>query len=167
MSANSVSVCDKDGQEEVRFYCRNCNITLCDDCITGPHKNHDFIKLQEFGTQKKKKKQFIKYFERYEKNPKFRKLGLRFVKMQEKCIEIEDIIKTIESKGTNLLDTDVALYHVALEKLFEHDPYYETVPNIQQLNEEIATRNKLQNVMGHMDCGKYEVVQPIEEETIP
>lgn len=54
MSTASVPLCDQHRQEEVRFYCKNCNITLCDDCITGPHKNHDFIKLKELGTQKKK-----------------------------------------------------------------------------------------------------------------
>lgn len=53
MSTTSVSMCDKHVQEEVRFYCRNCNTTLRDDCIPGQHKYHDFIKLKEFGTQKR------------------------------------------------------------------------------------------------------------------
>ncbi|CAG2192116.1 unnamed protein product [Mytilus edulis] len=95
----------------------------------------------------------------------------RFVTRQNKrIVEIEAIIENVESKGTNLLDTDVALYHVTLDKLCEFDPYYDTVPNIQhpvyQFTKEIATRNKLQHIMGQMD-GTYDVVQPIKEETIP
>lgn len=53
MPTTSASMCDQHVQEEVRFHCINCNITICDDCITGPHKNHNFMKLKDFGTQKR------------------------------------------------------------------------------------------------------------------
>lgn len=46
-------ICEQHDGEEVRFYCENCKDLACDDCIIGPHKNHKFVKLKEFGVRQK------------------------------------------------------------------------------------------------------------------
>ena len=34
--------CDDHLDEEVRFYCEDCNVLICDDCVQSIHKTHDF-----------------------------------------------------------------------------------------------------------------------------
>ena len=34
--------CDDHLDEEVRFYCEDCNVLVCDECVQSIHKAHDF-----------------------------------------------------------------------------------------------------------------------------
>ena len=34
--------CDDHLDEEVRFYCEDCNVLICDECVQSIHKIHDF-----------------------------------------------------------------------------------------------------------------------------
>jgi hypothetical protein len=34
--------CDDHLDEEVRFYCTDCTVLICDECVQSIHKTHDF-----------------------------------------------------------------------------------------------------------------------------
>ena len=34
--------CDDHLDEEVRFFCEDCNVLICDECVQSIHKTHDF-----------------------------------------------------------------------------------------------------------------------------
>lgn len=34
--------CDAHLDEEVRFFCKDCNVLICDECVQSIHKTHDF-----------------------------------------------------------------------------------------------------------------------------
>lgn len=51
VSGNSMSACEQHDTEEVRFYCEDCKVMICDDCIVGGHRNHKSVKLKEFGVK--------------------------------------------------------------------------------------------------------------------
>jgi hypothetical protein len=46
-----MSACEQHETEEVRFYCEDCKVMICDDCIVGGHRQHKTIKLKEFGVK--------------------------------------------------------------------------------------------------------------------
>lgn len=51
VSEKSMSACEQHETEEVRFYCEDCKVMICDDCIVGGHRNHKSVKLKEFGVK--------------------------------------------------------------------------------------------------------------------
>ena len=51
VSEKSMSACEQHETEEVRFYCEDCKVMICDDCIVGGHRQHKTIKLKEFGVK--------------------------------------------------------------------------------------------------------------------
>ena len=34
--------CKNQREEETRFYCKDCNVLICDECVQSIHKTHDF-----------------------------------------------------------------------------------------------------------------------------
>ncbi|CAC5400738.1 unnamed protein product [Mytilus coruscus] len=219
----SFSGCEQHEHEEVRFFCQDCKLLVCDDCITGPHKSHKFMKLKEFGTKCRNsllkaiteaedskiphikesiskasdvqtilntsvseqvqiirtKRQMINDTFDELQNELIENLNSeekiadneykRFIKTQEKrIVDIQTILETCKTKSNDIPDTDIAKYHVTLKKLLEHDPYTDTIPNLQvpvyQFNEEFATKSKLRHIMGYTEAGIYEMLQPIKSQ---
>ena len=39
--------CDDHLDEEVRFYCTDCTVLICDECVQSIHKTHDFESFQK------------------------------------------------------------------------------------------------------------------------
>ncbi|XP_076117092.1 uncharacterized protein LOC143084913 [Mytilus galloprovincialis] len=218
-----ISGCEQHEHEEVRFFCQDCKLLVCDDCITGPHKSHKFMKLKEFGTKCRNsllkaitdaedskipqikesiskasdvqtilkssvseqvelirtKRQMIddtfdelqnELIENLNSEEKIAENEYkRFIRTQEKrIVDIQTILETCQTNSNDIPDTDIAKYHVILKKLLEHDPYTDTIPNLQvpiyQFNEEFATKSKLRHIMGHTEAGIYEMLQPIKSQ---
>ena len=51
MSGEAISVYKQHKEEQVRLYCKKCNVTVCDDCILVAYKEHKIIKLKDCGMQ--------------------------------------------------------------------------------------------------------------------
>lgn len=41
-------ICDQHKEEEYQFHCNTCYQPICASCVVGPHKLHDFLKLEDF-----------------------------------------------------------------------------------------------------------------------
>lgn len=217
VSDKSMSACEQHETEEVRFYCEDCKVMICDDCIVGGHRQHKTVKLKEFGV--KCRESFTKATATAEvtKIPKLQKYinqakdkqndysssinkeierikskrGLlntildelqqelidtlqkedgeskkqydRFINNQElKEKKIKEIVQHIKLKGTDISDTEVAKYNIALNELLVHDPYSDMVPNLVPprylFNEEFVSKEKLQHFIGYIESDTYATV---------
>lgn len=45
--------CNDHVKKTCEFYCKDCIIPICSTCVTGDHRNHNFMSLEEFLEEKK------------------------------------------------------------------------------------------------------------------
>lgn len=50
--------CNSHFKETCQIYCKDCTIPICPICVTGDHRNHNFVSLKEF--LKEKRQQVLK-----------------------------------------------------------------------------------------------------------
>lgn len=87
-----------------------------------------------------------------------------FIKNQEFKVErIQKLVEEIKSKGSDIPDTDIAKYDVALENLIKLDPHKDTMPSPKPpqytFAEENVKKEKLQKLIGyieHVESSQYE-----------
>lgn len=142
---SSESHCSIHTSELILMYCEECNTSVCADCISGDHKKHDIVKIDNVLEKKKQEMADLTSDARI----KLKKLKENIEKLQNSRDafhrEKNDVIATIQHQGQILkeaIDEMVQSSVIELEKEGgEHKKHFETME--EKIRQDITGLEKL------------------------
>ncbi|CAC5396579.1 TRIM56 [Mytilus coruscus] len=135
--------------EDVRFYCEDCKVFICDDCIIGDRKHSKCskTKLKTYGDKQLHALREKTITVKDAKLPKI-KTALKLAKDVQQCYN--------ESQGeVDLTSDSVAAYHSQLTEIIQYNCSSEIVPKFEPLNfaisERYSTTKYYRRLFGHFE----------------
>lgn len=145
--------CDSHSKETCQLYCKDCSSPICQICVAGVHKKHDFVSLKDF--LKEKKEQVFKEIHELETTllPELQKHKscVDQEKYKHTIHEIsvhEDLIcKAVRDVGTNLKSLVLKQMEENLEKTEQNALKEKTIVQIIQETKQLLERNDFHEIL--------------------
>ena len=138
-----VQKCKDHPKQPCDLYCQDCNVPICSRCLTGNHKRHGAVDLEEIctttRTMVKEDLEELKNFQKeYEKIVK--SLKMKAQKYTEHCKQEKSSLQKIKQIWHETIDRSIQIIEKRLDGMLEEDMkcYQDNIEEIQRALERVT-----------------------------
>ena len=128
------------GNEELKFFCKECECAICSTCAITLHEGHVKVPLQDAAYERKLR------LESTIKSQKEKALQMRntITRLQSKCNEIQEQVACVKKSAQSFIDNLMKVFEAKKQELFK-EVDYKAQEVIERLEEQqFQVQNELQ-----------------------
>ena len=117
--------------EELKFFCKDCEVAICHTCVVTLHEGHDKVPLQDAANERKVRLESVLESQK-DKALKKRKM---ITKLQSECSEVQEQVSCVKKSAQNFVDNVMRIIEAKKQDIFK-----EVEDKAQELIEHLAVQ---------------------------
>ena len=117
--------------EELKFFCKDCEVAICHTCVVTLHEGHVKVPLQDAANERKVRLESVLESQK-DKALKKRKM---ITKLQSECSEVQEQVSCVKKSAQNFVDNVMRIIEAKKQDIFK-----EVEDKAQELIEHLAVQ---------------------------
>ena len=128
--------------EELKFFCKDCEVAICNTCVVTLHEGHVKVPLQDAANERKLR---LESMLESKKEKALRKRNM-ITRLQSECNEIQEQVACVKKSAQNLVDNLMRVIETKKRELFKEveDKAQQSIERLVEQQSEVE--NELQRI---------------------
>ena len=101
--------------EELKFFCKDCEVAICNTCVVTLHEGHVKVPLQDAANERKERLESVLESQK-DKALKKRKM---ITKLQSECKEVQEQVSCVKKSAQNFVDNVMRIIEAKKQDIFK------------------------------------------------
>ena len=101
--------------EELKFFCKDCEVAICNTCVVTLHEGHVKVPLQDAANERKVRLESVLESQK----DKARKKRKMITKLQSECKEVQEQVSCVKKSAQNFVDNVMRIIEAKKQDIFK------------------------------------------------